>query len=232
MTTLSKAEVACAVCSARNTVTVIQSLYAGNRIGLDGRPAWLPRNLVALTIHECQACGYCAPDLTTTKGIGAAATIEAQCSTPAASSLPPAARRFCSYADLGEAAGNYKLACWARLNGAWVCDDLGRRSSHAAYRCRQGALKALEELNARNQRLLPHDNFDHLLQLDLWRRTRKFTEVTEAVTATPHSHARFYQRIASFQLYLAHGSDPASYTIGEALAAERPWSKVGQHPRR
>lgn len=212
----------CAVCTTQNTVTTIQSIYVGDWIGLDGRPATLPRNLVALTIQCCRACGYCAPDLASIDGMGKPdVTAAGYQALVAKDDAFPAARRFRCYAYLARQASNCKLFCWALLNAAWVCDDRGgRRGERSGRRFRQDVLAALDELNARGEALLPYDDsFDSLLRLDLWRRTCQFATVIEADLPASQRHHRFFCRVAAFQRELARKGDARGYSIEQALRA-------------
>jgi hypothetical protein len=221
MTMLIKGMVECAVCSTENTVTTIQSIYAGSWTGLDGRPPTLPRNLVALTIQQCRACGYCAPDFASVDGVG----------NPDVKTLGyrallmkddafPAARKFRCYAYLAKQAADYKIACWALLNAAWVCDDRGgRRGDRSGRHFREDVLAALNELHARGEHLLPYDSFDSLLRLDLWRRTCQFATVIDADLTASRRHYRFFWRVAAFQRELACKGDARSYSIEQALRA-------------
>lgn len=221
MTTLAKNIVVCAVCLTENTVTTIQSIYAGSRTGLDGRPPTLPRNLVALTIQQCRACGYCAPNLASADELGNPdVTALGYRRLLVKDDFYPAARGFRCYAYLAERAANYKVACWALLNAVWVCDDRGgRRGKRAAKRFRDDLLVALDDLHARGQQLLPYDNFDALLRLDLRRRTGQFSSVVESCShGVSQSHPRFHARIVSFQKFLASRSDAFGYYIEQALA--------------
>lgn len=219
MTTLIKGIVECAVCSTENTVTTIQSVYGGNWIGLDGRPPALPRNLVALTIHQCRACGYCAPDLASVDGVGKSdVTARGYRTLLAKDDAFPAASRFRCYAYLARRASNLKLACWALLNAAWVCDDRGgRRGERSGRWFRQDVLAALDELHARGETLLPYDNFDSLLRLDLWRRTCQFATVVKADLPSSKRHCCFFRAIAAFQRERACKGDARGYSIEQAL---------------
>lgn len=221
MTTLIESIVECAVCSTENTVTTIQSIYAGNCTGLDGRPPTLPRNLVALTIQQCRACGYCAPDLASADGVSKSdVTARGYRTLLAKDDAFPAARRFRCYAYLARRASNFKLACWALLNAAWVCDDRGgRRGERSGTRFREDVLAALDELNARGEILLPYESFDSLLRLDLWRRTCQFATVVEADLSASRRHHRLFWGIAAFQRELACKADARGYSIEQALKA-------------
>lgn len=220
MATLSKCIAVCAVCCTENAVTTIQSVYSGGWSGLDGRPPTLPRNLVALTIHQCRTCGYCAPDLASTAGLGDPDVTALEYRRVLAGDGPfPAARMFRGYSYLAAQAANYKVACWALLNAVWVCDDRGeRRGQHAAKRLREGVLTALDELNALGEQLLPY-GLDPLLRLDLFRRTSQFTKVVDADLPGTGRHPRFYSRIAAFQKILAHKADAGSYFVEQAIEA-------------
>lgn len=65
MTTIFEEEVPCAICGSKQTVQEIGSTNTFGAMDLDTRPPEMKRSTMRLWVHECEQCGYVAPELGT-----------------------------------------------------------------------------------------------------------------------------------------------------------------------
>ena len=94
MTTIFSRVVDCAHCGASNTVLGLSSTNAFGSMDLDMRPPPMERDTLAQQIHECTACGYCAPRLDVPAAAHEALQGSAYHAILVDETLPRLARRF------------------------------------------------------------------------------------------------------------------------------------------
>lgn len=219
MTTLFSQSVTCASCGENQEVTLLGSTNAFGSMDLDMRPPPMDRDTLAMRIHRCGKCGYCAPALGSAEGVDLS-----QVGRPSYASLlgdtgfPALANQFRAYAYLATSAGNPVGACWAAIRAAWVCDDGGPEYGHVAIECRKEALQAIERIHADDKTFCPDLMTDGILRLDLLRRSGDFQAVLDAAAQLRAGNLPdILERIAAFQAKQAGQQVAACFTVQEAL---------------
>jgi hypothetical protein len=228
MTTIFEEEVTCGVCGHKQTVTELGSTNTFGSMDLDTRPPDMQRSTMDMWVHECEGCGFVAPELLTVRpsdaSVVATSGYRAALDDGQRSRL---ANRFVCCALLDEAAGELATAGWRRLHAAWVCDD--HEADEAAQALRRAAVALFERGRAAGQRAMPSvAGGEELLLADLARRSRAF-ELAEshcaAGLALPEVSA-FVTRLLVYERGLVMARDTGCHSVADV---EAPGAKGTVH---
>lgn len=228
MTTIFQEEVNCGLCGHGQVVDEIGSTNSFGAMDLDTRPPEMRRSTMAYWVHECEECGYVAPELEKT-----VATDAKRVATPdyrqalSRGDRAKLANRFVCRALLEEAAGDLVSAGWRRLHAAWACDDADQAEEARVQRL--AALDLFAQARAAGQHAMKSvEGGDELLLADIARRAGEFGRALEfcaAGLALPEVPA-FVTSLLMLQQALVRARDTACHTVAEA--DEVP-SKVTRH---
>jgi hypothetical protein len=179
------------------------------------------RSTMAYWVHECEECGYVAPELE-----NAAATDAKRVATTdyrqalSRGDRARLANRFVCRALLEEAAGDLGSAGWRRLHAAWACDDADQAEEARVQRL--AALGLFERARAQGGRAMKSvAGGDELLLADIARRSGEFERALQycsAGLALPEVPA-FVTSLLMLQQDLVRARDTACHTVAEAEVA-------------
>jgi glutathione S-transferase len=190
---------------------------------LDTRPPEMRRSTMSHWVHECEECGYVAPELDKTGGTDAKRVATADYRQALGrNDRTRLANRFVCRALLEEAAGDLVSAGWRLLHAAWACDDA--EQAEEARVQRMAALALFERGRALAQRAMKSvAGGDELLLADIARRAGEFHRALEycaAGLALPEVPA-FVTSLLMLQQELIRARDTARHTVAEAEEAPR-----------
>jgi hypothetical protein len=223
VTTIFQEEVNCGLCGHRQVMDEIGSTNSFGAMDLDTRPPEMRRSTMAYWVHECEECGYVAPELEK----AAATDAQRVATTDYRQALgrgdrAKLANRFVCRALLEEAAGDLVSAGWRRLHAAWACDD-----EDQAEEARVQRLAALELFERGRAGGLPAMKStaggDEVLLADLARRAGQFEQALAycaAGLALPEVPA-FVNSLLMLQQDLVRARDTSCHTVAEAEATPR-----------
>ena len=218
MTTIFQRSLACGYCGTENKVVELGSTNSFGSMDLDMRPPPMERDTLAQQIHRCQGCGYCAPDLE--ERVGADGLLESgdYRALLADEGYPDLARKFIAYAFLAESSGDLGAAAWAYRNAAWVCDDEVGSTVDSASKCRNTVLRLMEDLHLKGQTFTDDPITDSILELDLLRRSGRFSEaLARAQDLSKNELPEILRSISAYQQQLAANGDTRCYTVSDVL---------------
>ena len=224
MTTIFEEEVTCAVCGATQTVQEMGSTSSFGAMDLDTRPPPLRRSTMELWVHECDECGYVAPELEKAlvgdARIVGSAEYRAELKCAGRERL---ANRMVCRSLLEVAAGNLVTAGWRRLHAVWACDDAS--AVEEARTQRLVALELFEQARASGQRVMKSvEGGDEVLLADIARRSGEFEralifcDAGLALTGVP----AFVRSILGFERGLVLARDSACHSVGEVEGTAAP----------
>lgn len=223
MTTVFEEEVSCAVCGSKQTVEEIGSTNSFGAMDLDTRPPEMRRSTMSHWVHECEACGYIAPELDKTANTDAKRVATADYRQALSrGDRAKLANRFVCRALLEEAAGDLVSAGWRRLHAAWACDDA--EQVEEARMQRLAALHLFERARAEGEHAMKSvAGGDELLLADLARRAGEFERASGlcvAGLALPEVPA-FVTSLLMLQQELVRARDTACHSVAEAEQTPR-----------
>jgi hypothetical protein len=221
VTTIFEEEVTCAVCGSKQTVQEIGSTNAFGAMDLDTRPPEMRRSTMRLWVHECEECGYVAPELGAAADgaarIVASADYRAELGNASRTKL---ANQFVCRALLDVAAGDLVTAGWRRLHAAWACDDADLGEEARVQR--RAALELFDRGRAQGSRAMKSVvGGDELLLADIARRSGEFERAETYVAAglaLPEVPA-FLTKLLLYQRELVQARDTSRHTVAEVEAA-------------
>ena len=221
MTTIFEEEVTCAVCGSKQMVQEIGSTNTFGATDLDTRPPEMKRSTMPHWVHECEECGYVAPELASaTDGAGrivASADYRAELKRKG---RPRLANRFVCRSLLEVAAGDLVSAGWQRLHAAWTCDD--EEKDDEARTQRRAALAQFETARAAGQSAMKSVvGGDDLLLADIARRAGEFgrAEAYLAAGLALQEVPAFVTKLLLYQRELVQKGDTGRHTVAEAEGA-------------
>jgi hypothetical protein len=223
VTTIFQEEVNCGLCGHRQTVNEIGSTNSFGAMDLDTRPPEMRRSTMSHWVHECEACGYVAPELDKTAGTDAKRVATADYRQALSrGDRARLANRFVCRALLEEAAGDLVSAGWRRLHAAWACDDAEQGEEARVQRL--SALELFERARTHGEHAMKSvAGGDELLLADIARRAGEFKQALEycaAGLALPEVPA-FVTSLLMLQQELARARDTACHSVAEAEQAPR-----------
>jgi hypothetical protein len=223
VTTIFEEEVSCALCGHRQVVNEIGSTNSFGAMDLDTRPPEMRRSTMAYWVHECEECGYVAPELDKTAGTDAKRVATADYRQALGrGDRAKLANRFVCRALLEEAAGDLASAGWRRLHAAWVCDD--EEQAEEARVQRLAALALFERGRAGGVPAMKSTaGGDELLLADIARRAGEFEQALEycaAGLALPEVPA-FVTSLLMLEQELVRARDTGRHAVDEVEAAPR-----------
>jgi len=221
VTTLFEEEVTCAVCGSKQTVQEIGSTNSFGAMDLDTRPPEMKRSTIRLWVHECDECGYVAPELgAAADGAGrivASAEYRAELGNASRAKL---ANRFMCRALLEVAAGDLVSAGWRRLHAAWACDDADLGEEARVQR--RAALECFKRARAQGEHAMKSVvGGDEVLLADVARRAGEFERALEYCAtglALPEIPA-FVTKLLLYQRELVMARDIGCHKVSEAEEA-------------
>ncbi len=205
--------VGCALCGHVNITTDYMSSLTLGPSDLDLRPALMARQTTMGWVEDCEACGYCSPDLRYLSK-GAAETVSgfAYQMMFTGDSLPGS--RFRRLAMLAEADQDRPLAGLAWRSAAWAADDRGEPDLARRWR-----LAAAERLSrSRNVEWAGCDRIAaHLALADLWRRAGAWDKARRAAARGKRLKGgnETLTRALAFEIELAGRRDDQTYRFGD-----------------
>jgi hypothetical protein len=218
VTTIFEEQVSCGLCGHRQTVNEIGSTNSFGAMDLDTRPPEMRRSTMEYWVHECEECGYVAPELDKTAGTDAkrVATTDYR-QALGRCDRAKLANRFVCRALLEEAAGDLASAGWRRLHAAWACDDADQAEEARTQRI--AALELFERARAQGARAMKSvAGGDELLLADIARRAGDFERALQycaaglALSEVP----AFVTSLLMLQQELVRARDTACHTVAEA----------------
>lgn len=143
MTTTSKIEKTCAVCSKKSEYETAASTQAQGPSDLDLRPPPPTRNTLHLQMQECPGCGYCVADVAKVRdGINALVKSEAY-QKILKDKRPQLVNRYLAASFLAEKSGVLDAAGHLAVRAAWAADDA--KAIDVAKQCRLHAVALLDK---------------------------------------------------------------------------------------
>ena len=232
VTRFMRREVTCKACGAQITHSFLLSTNSfGADPDLDFRPGGMARTALLQEVNECDACGYCAPNIS--RGPDSVADIlDSEPYRRAVADLagPDLARSWRCWALLSEIAGDRAEAGRANLSAAWASDSAGQEDAARAYRAI--VLENLSECADAGLLVAQDAESQQLLELDLQRQLGHYTEATRLADAVISSPANDEMReVAQFHAAMIEREDNGRYTFGDARQyAESPedWLRRGE----
>ena len=229
MTTVFETAVTCAVCGREQSVQEMGSTSSFGPMDLDTRPPPVRRHSLWLWVHECEECGFVAPELRN------AAPTDARhvASREYRAELNHAGRerlasRFVCRSLLDEAAGDLVAAGWRRVHAAWASDDAGHDTEARVQRFE--AIGLFERARLDGERAMKSVvGGDEVLLADLSRRAGAFEQAygyCRAGLVLPELPA-FMKRLLFFEQRLAVACDPDCHTVAEVEAPAQPVGNRG-----
>lgn len=221
MTTIFEEEVTCGLCGHRQTVSEIGSTNSFGAMDLDTRPPEMRRSTMSHWVHECQECGYVAPELEKTVATDAkrVATTDYR-QALSRGDRAKLANRFVCRALLEEAAGDLVSAGWRHLHAAWACDDAEQAEEARVQRL--AALELFERARAQGAHAMKSvAGGDELLLADIARRAGQFERALQycaAGLALPEVPA-FVTSLLMLQQDLVRARDTGRHSVDEADTA-------------
>lgn len=124
-------------------------------------------------------------------------------------------------AGQAESSGDLGAAAWAYRSAAWVCDDEVSNHLDSAINCRKAVLRLMEGLHLNGRSFTNDPLTDSILELDLLRRSGRFSEVlTRAHNLSKKELPEMLRSISAFQRQLATAGDSSCYIVTDALGHE------------
>jgi hypothetical protein len=175
-----RASAVCALCGTTNEVEWSEPVPDSTEPpDFDTRPAEPLRSTIGNWIDCCQACGYCAEDISrASEGAGEVVRSNAYREWLNNSWVPAKAREFLAFAYLLERVHQTSDAGWSALHAAWLCDDAG--DEEAARRCRARAIELWQRGKAQGQIFGDDLASEFALVTDLYRRMGQFEHASVA----------------------------------------------------
>jgi hypothetical protein len=219
MTTIRQELVTCAVCGELTQVMVMDSTSTFGPPDLDLRPAEIARSSIFAWIQQCSSCGYCAPTLDeATPSAREVVNSDAYRAQLADEDLPALARSFLCSSMVFEEQGDEAAAAQNAIEAAWVCDD--KDLSGAATQCRLRAVELLRGSEAEGD-AYSDPSTKYAVIVDLLRHAGRFEDAVAQADAALADAEGEVAVVLAFSRSLALAGDPGSYTVGDAMAAER-----------
>lgn len=224
MTTVFEAAVTCAVCGREQRVQEMGSTSSFGPMDLDTRPPPVRRHSLWLWVHECEECGFVAPELRNSAPTDArhvaSKAYRAELNHLERERL---ASRFVCRSLLDEAAGDMVSAGWRRVHAAWASDDAG----HDVEACVQRfeAIGLFERARLAGARAMKSvAGGDEVLLADLSRRAGAFEQAYRYCQAglTLPNLPPFMKRLLLFERRIAVECDTACHTVAEAQGEPDP----------
>lgn len=211
------AEVRCGLCNTPVRVFVPAEHPAFGSPDLDTRANGPVRSTLRDRVQRCPCCGHCAADLATPwPGAGEGIAQPEYRALLGDTALPEGCAAFLCRAQLESGAGRYDAAVWSTLSAAWLADDA--TDEPAADRCRTMALTALRMARAAGRPIGVQPGVDLLLEVDLLRRTGRFTEASACIRRAQHrALGEIVGRLLGFQQDLIAEEDRRAHAVIEGL---------------
>lgn len=219
MTTIYFEDVTCAVCSHQGQVRTMGSTNAFGSMDLDTRPPEMKRSTMDMWVYECPSCGHCAADLAEPgEGLAEIVASEAYLSVRKNAAIPAKARAFLCQALIAKVQGRLKVAAWATIHVAWVCDDEG--ASVAATRHRLEGAGLVQAADLAGTPVGQDAGACAAIGTDLLRRGGSFAEAhavaQAAIAAAPPD---VIETVLRYQMRLIDARDRSCRTVEDALGA-------------
>jgi hypothetical protein len=217
-----RASAVCALCGVMNDVALSEPVPDSDEPpDFDTRPAEPLRSTIADWIQCCQACGYCAEDISrASEGADDIVRSDAYREWLNNSWIPAKARQFLAFAYLLERLHLTSDAGWSALHAAWVCDDAS--DDVAARRCRARAIELWQRGKAQGQIFCDDMASEFALVTDLYRRMGQFEHAAVACAEAldlydlPPAVEAMLRR----QRVLIQARDTAAHSMSELRSAD------------
>lgn len=217
MTTYFESTVTCGQCGKPSQHHVLGSTNSFGSPDLDLRPPEMQRSTMGAWLQECPHCRLVAPELAKPVGDPSRITSPEYRAALDDANLPPRARRFLAFGLLCDGR-QPKMAAYARLHAAWICDDAGRNDEAAD--CRRRAAACWEPL--RPFPVGEHGFTDGLVLLDVLRRcgaSREAAALADELATRPDASG-IPRRVLEFQRRLLAAGDRTAHTVAECVGKE------------
>lgn len=221
VTIVRRKRLTCAVCGSEDSHQVLLSTNSMGEPDLDFRPAGHMRDAVDMMLMECEACGYCALNLSeATPETARVVASDVYRKLIKGSRDSRYARRWKRWSLALEANGDRAGAGHAALHAAWASEDGGSNKPAAAYRGE--AIRHFLSC-AKTGISFAGDRFEEkALLVDLFRRTGQFEHATTVANELASLEASSWAReVAAFQLALLARQDVRKYSVAEARSFAR-----------
>ena len=245
--TLSNCTIVEKICKICRTKCRCIRLLSTNSLGssdLDTRPPESKRSTMEAWIECCPKCHYCAPNIEEPNDITDKFIWDQEYQNifPKSDKVPELQYRFLGWAKCAEFLKLYNEASLAHLHAAWACDDkiIEEELANSSFKSdeptvlltnliefscwrRKDAYSMLEEALNKKQKLIDGSKCDHIIALDLLRRSGQFKQVN--IYLNKHFRKQdddeeeidTYDRIAAYQSDLSEMKDKKAHKISEAL---------------
>ena len=223
MTSPIRLDLKCIICGQEQSCLGLASTNTFGHPDLDLRPPEMKRSSMVYWIQECNACGFCAVDISNSSFIPFKKEIEILLKDEYYVQIwkhderfGPLASRFIRQSLVLDLMKHIAQAAWAELHGAWPGDDSSEIEGDES--CRMGAFYKFKKCKIYGIKFAEQNGLEEAIMIDLLRRASEFEKANSLCYDTiGYVDDEFVLALLYFQRDSIWVSDCGRYQIGDVL---------------